>query len=159
MAIHIITIGKKMPNWVSSAVDHYQKLLLKYEKIKWSTLEIKKNKNLSQSEIIALETEALEQNLPKDSICVCLDSKGKMLDSEGLAYKINTWKQQQQHICFIIGGPFGLHPKLVDHCDFHWSYSNLTFPHMLMRILLLEQLYRAHSVLNNHPYHQKDTLM
>ncbi len=86
--------------------------------------------------------------------CVALDVVGKPLSTEALSQKLPTWQQAGKHITFLIGGHEGLDALCIKRANFAWSLSLLTFPHQLVKVLLAEQLYRAVSILNGHPYHR-----
>ena len=86
---------------------------------------------------------------------IAFDEKGKQLDTAGLAKYIEEWQMVGQDINFIIGGADGLDSEITQLADQCWSLSKLTFPHQLVRVIIIEQIYRAHSLLNNHPYHRE----
>lgn len=93
--------------------------------------------------------------IPDDAYVISLEILGKQLDSVQLADKINNLGiQGKSHIIFIIGGSLGLHKSISDRADFKLSFSNMTFPHQLMRVILLEQIYRSYRIINNQPYHK-----
>ncbi|MDF1512885.1 MAG: 23S rRNA (pseudouridine(1915)-N(3))-methyltransferase RlmH, partial [Anaerolineae bacterium] len=80
--------------------------------------------------------------------------KGHQMGSLEFAHQVNTWLEDYGHICYLIGGPRGLHPELVHKCQYRLSLSPLTFPHELARVILLEQLFRAETIINHHQYHK-----
>jgi 23S rRNA (pseudouridine1915-N3)-methyltransferase len=84
-----------------------------------------------------------------------LDEKGKQLSSQEFAQKLKYWSEHLKHISFIIGGADGIHEDIIHKANFIWSLSRSTFPHTFVRVLIAEQLYRAHSILGNHPYHRE----
>jgi 23S rRNA (pseudouridine1915-N3)-methyltransferase len=104
----------------------------------------------------AVETEAhrIESALRQGEYVVALDERGKSLSTRDLSTWLAARMQAGRDVAFLIGGPDGLSTGLLARSDFKWSLSSLTFPHALVRVVLAEQLYRAHSVLNNHPYHR-----
>lgn len=92
--------------------------------------------------------------MPNGARIIALEIEGKAFSSEELAMKITQLQQISSHLCFLIGGPEGLSSEILSYCDERWSLSKLTLPHPLVRIMLLETLYRAWSIMNNHPYHK-----
>ncbi len=147
MKIQIIAVGNKMPAWVTAGIETYLP-------------RFPREYALTITEILPEKTTALtalniqQAILPKSWI-VALDVLGKAWDTPILAKKLEHWRGLGKSLCFLIGGPTGL-PKtslaLADEC---WSLSPLTFPHPLVRVILVEQLYRAQSLLSNHPYHRE----
>lgn len=144
-----------MPSWVSEGVDEYtQRMPLDY---RTRFIEIpleKRGKNADLSKIIATEENKITANIPKDSICIALDRIGKTINTITLAKHLQTWHDNRQEICFIIGGPEGLSEAFLKKTNLVWSLSAMTLPHPLVRIVLSEQLYRAWSITVNHPYHR-----
>ena len=86
---------------------------------------------------------------------MALDVRGKSLTTAGLASRLKQWQLDGRDVALIVGGPDGLSQAVLERADFRWSLSDLTLPHPLVRVVLLEQLYRAHSILINHPYHRE----
>lgn len=155
MRIHLIAVGQKMPDWVAQGCEDYQKRLPRELSI--STVEvplIRRGKNPDIQRIVRDECRKVLNAVPAGSRLVALDVKGKQITTEGLAVTLNEWTQQGQDVAIVIGGPDGLSKELLDRADQTLSLSGLTFPHPLVRIIVVEQLYRAWSILNNHPYHR-----
>ena len=155
LKITIIALGNKMPDWVNEAVDEFSKRLR--ESVILHLIEIpliRRGKAMDLSRIFEKELTLLQAAIPKAARLIALDMHGESFTSEGLATKIKKLQLTSSHLCFLIGGPEGLLPELLAQCDERWSLSTLTLPHTLARILLLESIYRAHSILNNHPYHK-----
>ncbi|HLB56814.1 MAG TPA: 23S rRNA (pseudouridine(1915)-N(3))-methyltransferase RlmH [Coxiellaceae bacterium] len=155
MLINIIAIGKNMPSWINEGYDEYAKRMPQ----NYSThlIEIsaeKRTKNSDIKKIIAIEESKMRAAIPKGSYCIALDRTGKMADTKTLAKRLQTWHDNGQTICFMIGGPEGLSESFLKNADEIWSLSAMTFPHPLVRIVLSEQLYRAWSITVNHPYHR-----
>ncbi|HDV5711931.1 TPA: 23S rRNA (pseudouridine(1915)-N(3))-methyltransferase RlmH [Legionella pneumophila] len=146
LKITIITLGNKMPDWVNSGVNEYAKRF--HDGIQIKLIEIpllRRNKSSDLARILEKESALI-----KDA----LHMLGKSFSSEELALKLTQLQQISSHLCFIIGGPEGLSNEILSLCDERWSLSKLTLPHPLVRIILLESLYRAWSIINNHPYHK-----
>lgn len=92
--------------------------------------------------------------MDRGELMVLLDERGRQLDSRALAGKLAHWQSDGRDVCFVIGGPDGVAPDCRARADFTWSLSKLTLPHGMARVLVAEQLYRAHSLLTGHPYHR-----
>jgi len=145
-----------MPAWVNMGYDEFAKRMTANCQLRLVELPMeKRGKNVSISQIIKKEADRILSNVPKACRLIALDVKGKHIDSQAMADQFSQWLQSGQDICFVIGGPDGLDPSCLSKADNIWSLSNLTFPHQLVRIVLAEQLYRAWSIYQNHPYHRK----
>ncbi|MCP3896889.1 23S rRNA (pseudouridine(1915)-N(3))-methyltransferase RlmH [Moraxella sp.] len=158
MKLRILSVGHKMPAWVQTGVDEYFKRIQPM-----MTTEIidiapaKRAKNPSAAEIDKYKHQEgqaiLAARHPKERLWV-LEVKGKMLSTERLADKLGDAMQDGADVALVIGGADGLSPEVLSAADFKWSLSDLTLPHPLVRVILIEQLYRAMSIINNHPYHR-----
>jgi 23S rRNA (pseudouridine1915-N3)-methyltransferase len=113
-----------------------------------------RGKTSSPAQALAEEAKRIEAAIPKGTTVVVLDEKGDAPTTEKLARKLDTWLGSGQDVALIVGGPDGLAPTLKTRAQWQWSLSPLTLPHPLVRVLLAEQLYRAWSLLQNHPYHR-----
>lgn len=158
MKVSIICIGKIKEKYFTMAIDEYSKRLSKYIKLNIVELLDEKapeNLSLADEENIKLkEGEKILKNI-KDEFVVALCIDGKELDSISLANFIQNNKNKCiSHISFVIGGSLGLHKNVIDRANFKLSFSKMTFPHQLMRVILLEQIYRAERILKNEPYHK-----
>ncbi len=100
------------------------------------------------------EAKRIRAQIPSPATLIPLDSSGRNLSSTQLAAQLDLWRQQTETVCFLIGGPDGLHPDLLTAAPWSLSLGAMTFPHMLVRVLLLEQLYRAHTIVQRIPYHR-----
>ena len=134
-----------MPAWVTQAYDDYTRRLRSQLRIDLDELEVK-NK--------ADEEKRLIERVGDDYV-VALDERGKSLTTLELAKWLGQRQQDGRNLSFVIGGPDGLGPEILKKASLRWSLSALTFPHAMVRVILAEQLYRAHSVLQNHPYHRE----
>jgi 23S rRNA (pseudouridine1915-N3)-methyltransferase len=155
MLINIIAIGKNMPTWVNSGFREYAKRLA--GDIKINLIEIspeKRTKNSDLEKIKKLEGEKLLATIPKNSLIIALDEHGKQWSTQQLAKTLQDWRENYAQVSLLIGGPEGLAETCLQRAQLKWSLSNLTFPHPLVRIIVAEQLYRAYSILMNHPYHR-----
>src|SRR5256885_6930932 len=101
------------------------------------------------------ESIALANVIPKDAAMVLLDPRGEALDSNAFAKRLRGWNDSGRHVAFVIGGPDGLAPTLSDEADLHLAFGALTWPHQLVRVMLLEQIYRSVTILSGHPYHRE----
>lgn len=153
--ITIIAVGKNMPSWVNEGVNEYtQRMPADY---KTCFIEIpleKRGKNADLQKIIRIEEDKILSAIPKGALCIPLDRIGKTINTVTLAKQLQTWHDNRQEICFIIGGPEGLSEAFLKKATVVWSLSAMTLPHPLVRIVLAEQLYRAWSITVNHPYHR-----
>lgn len=150
--IKIICIGKLKEKYLKEAIEEYQKRLQKYTKLKIIELEDEKDDNINIC--LQKEQEKIVKHLkPKDNI-VILDIKGQELDSKDFSTFINNELSYNNNIVFIIGSSNGLHDEIKKLTNKKLSFSRLTFPHQLFRVLLLEQIYRSFKILNNESYHK-----
>jgi len=155
MRIKLIAIGESMPNWVVTGFQEYAKRL--QQDVVLSLHEIpasKRGKNADLARIIQKEGELMLAQIPNSSHCIALDVKGKVWSTEQLAQNLNNWQLQGNDVSLLIGGPEGLAPACLARANQTWSLSALTFPHPLVRVIVAEQLYRAWSIIHNHPYHR-----
>ena len=144
-----------MPEWVELASNDYSRRLPADIKIIPILLPlIKRGKNSDIPRIIRDESRKILAVIPKDSLLVVLDVVGKSVTTMKLSAILEGWLQQGQDVSIVIGGPDGVSAELLAQASLKLSLSALTFPHPLVRIILLEQIYRAWSILNNHPYHR-----
>lgn len=158
MKLRILSVGHKMPSWVQTGFEEYFKRILPMISVELVELPpAKRVKNPSPAEIEKYkQTEAatiLSAKHPKELLWL-LEVKGKMISTETLAIKLDTAMQDGTDIALVIGGADGVSSEVLAAADFKWSLSDLTLPHPLVRVILMEQLYRAMSIINNHPYHR-----
>ena len=158
MKLRILSVGHKMPSWVQTGIDEYFKRI--QPMMSTEIVEIapaKRHKNPSPADIDKYKQQEgqaiLSARHPKERLWV-LEIKGKMLSTETLADKLSIAMTDRADIALVIGGADGLSGEVLSAADFKWSLSDLTLPHPLVRVILIEQLYRAMSVINNHPYHR-----
>lgn len=159
MNITVICLGKLKEKYLSDAVTEYSKRISAYGKLDIIELNpVKLSENPSESEIkTALEKEALEiiKKTPPNAFIVPLCVEGELLSSEGLANKFNKISLSgKSNIVFIIGSSYGLADIIKEQAHLRLSFSKMTFPHQLMRVMLLEQIYRAFQINNNGKYHK-----
>ncbi len=150
--IKIICIGKLKEKYFADAVDEYLKRLSKYTNIKIIELN---DSNIDEGSI-ALESEKklILKSINSKEYIITLEIDGKELTSEEFASKIDNTLVYNSNITFIIGGSYGLHEDVKSISNFSLSFSKMTFPHQLFRVILLEQIYRSFKILNNEKYHK-----
>lgn len=158
MKLRILSIGHKMPNWVQQGFEEYLKRIQPMISVEMVELPpAKRSKTPSPAEIDkykAIEaTTILNAKHPKERLWL-LEVKGKILSTEHLSDKLSMAMQDGVDIALVIGGADGVSPEILQAADFKWSLSELTLPHPLVRIIVIEQLYRAMSLINHHPYHR-----
>lgn len=155
MKARLIAVGERAPSWVAEGFSEYQKRLSH-----WLPLELLevapglRGKGRDSVRAMQDEGQRVLAGLPKGAYVVALDGRGKAYSSEQLAQRLEFWRQQGRDLAFLIGGPEGHAPEVIASAGETWSLGPLTLPHMLVRLLLAEQLYRAASLLANHPYHR-----
>ena len=156
--IQIICVGKLKEKYLKSAIDEYSKRLSRYCKL--SILELpdekipdKLNENLS-NEIKEKECTNILSHIKKDSYIIALDLKGKQFSSEDFSYEIEKIQMASSTLTFIIGGSLGLTDSLLNNCHQKICFSKMTFPHQLIRVFLLEQIFRAFKISNGETYHR-----
>ncbi len=155
LKINILNLAHKMPQWVNAACDEYIKRI-NSAKYKCSFIELKPLKGLKRNaaEQLALEGERIYAAIPRDSLIIVLDEHGTAYTSRGFAQLLAQSAQSYSQISIIIGSADGVDPELKNKAHAIMSLSNLVFPHGLVRVLMVEQIYRAISLLENHPYHR-----
>ena len=159
MKITLITVGKIKEKYFTDAIAEYAKRLSRYCKL--DIIEVADEKTPDgaseslENQIKEKEGERILSKISDSAYVVALAIEGKQLDSEELAEKMEKWNVNGvSHLVFIIGGSLGLTPKVLNRADFKLSFSKMTFPHQLMRVVLLEQIYRSFRIRNNEPYHK-----
>ena len=159
MKISIITVGKIKEKYLKDAIAEYRKRLSKYCKLE--QIEVADEKTPDRASYAAeegiriKEGERILKFVKEDAYVIVLAIEGNMLSSEELSDQINTLGIKGiSHIAFIIGGSIGLSREVLEKADLKLSFSKMTFPHQLMRVILLEQIYRSFRIINNEPYHK-----
>lgn len=155
MVIHFIVVGQKMPKWVQEGYNEYAKRLPKACSLKLVELPMaQRGKTSSVSQLKAEEAKKIQAAIPKNSFVIALDEHGQQPTTVQLSEKLDDWLSGGQDVALIVGGPDGLDQTILQQARWKWGLSKLTLPHPMVRILVAEQIYRAWSVLNNHPYHR-----
>lgn len=159
MKITILCVGKVKEKFYRDAIDEFSKRLSKYCKLEIVEVADEKTQEQSSDTEIRIvkekEGERLLKNIKDDAFVITLCIDGKQLDSEELSEKIEKLGVQgTSHIYFVIGGSLGLADEVIKRADFKLSFSKMTFPHQLMRVILMEQIYRSYRIMNHEPYHK-----
>lgn len=159
MKITLITVGKIRESFYREAVSEYRKRLSRYCSLEIKEVEDERtSEGISDAEkeqILKKEGERIAKLLPENAYLVTLEIEGKSYTSEAFAQEIaGLGIRGKSHIAFVIGGSLGLHNAIKKRADLAVSFSKMTFPHQLMRVVLLEQLYRAFRIINGEPYHK-----
>jgi len=150
--IKIICIGKIKEQFYRDAIQEYLKRLSKYTKIELIELNDINNDNINI--ILEKERDEILSKIKEKEYIITLEIEGKELDSVELSNKINELQIKNSNITFIIGGSYGIHNDIKNMSNYKLSFSKLTFPHQLFRVMLLEQIYRSYKILNNETYHK-----
>jgi len=159
MKIAIIAVGKIKERYLKDGIAEYSKRLSRFcdvEVIEVADEQAPEALSASQEEQVKKkESERIIKRLKEGTFLIVLDVKGEKLDSEGFADKLQAFLASgNSHITFVIGGSLGLDPELIKKARFRLSLSDMTFPHQLTRLILLEQIYRAFKIMNGEPYHK-----
>jgi len=159
MKITLLTVGKIKEKYFTGAIEEYAKRLSRYCKLEIIEVPDEKTPDNAgpaiENQIKKKEAERLFKYITDTSYVIALAIDGQMLDSVELSRKIEQLGVSgNSHIIFIIGGSLGLDLEILSRADYKLSFSKMTFPHQLMRVILLEQIYRAYRIINNEPYHK-----
>ena len=156
MKLLIVSVGHKMPGWITSGFNEYAKRMPREMKIE--LLEIKpepRSTGKTTTQIMEAEAQRILAALPHNCLRIALDERGVQPTTRQLAAQMQDWMREGRDVAFIVGGADGLHEPVKQAAKQLLALSHLTLPHAFVRVLLAEQLYRAHSMLHNHPYHRE----
>ena len=156
MKLFIVAVGNKLPEWISRGFIEYSKRMPREATV--VLVEVKpepRTTGKTVAQIMEAEAQRIEAALSKDVTRIVLDERGAALTTKQLSQKMRDWLGGGRDVAFIIGGADGLHQSLRDSAQQLLALSALTLPHGMVRVLLAEQLYRAYSLLHNHPYHRE----
>ncbi len=155
MQIHLISVGTRMPAWVQQGYNEYAKRLPREcELVLKEIAPGKRTRNSDTARIVRDEGEKMIAALPEKAHAVTLDISGKPWSTQQLAEAVRRWQQTSPQVALLVGGPEGLSQQVKERAVESWSLSQLTFPHPLVRIVVAEQIYRAWTIINHHPYHR-----
>ena len=149
MSLRIIAVGKKHESWVVEGIERYQKRLQRPFTVEWVLLPHSAKQGLSARQE---ESERILKRLGEDLVDL-LDERGKNIDSPALSKLLLTPLELSRVVTIVIGGAYGVDQSIHERADFIWSLSLLVFPHQLVRLMLIEQLYRAQEISSGNPYH------
>lgn len=155
MKARLISVGERMPDWVADGFAEYRKRLSRELPLELVEVSLgQRGKGRDAARAIADEGSAVLAALSKDAHVVALDGRGKPWSSEQLADELARWRMGGRDLAILIGGPDGHAAEVLARADQRWSLGPLTLPHMLVRLVVAEQLYRAMSIIAGHPYHR-----
>ena len=155
MKFLVVAVGHRMPAWVDAGFEEYAKRMPRDAPLR--LVEVKAEPRAEQEavdRITEAEAKRIAAAVPKGALTVVLDERGKACTTRELARRMESWQADGRDVAFVIGGADGLAQDLRRDADWLWSLSPLTLPHGLVRVVVAEQLYRAWSILKNHPYHR-----
>lgn len=151
----IVAVGQRVPDWAQTAWDDYAKRFPFELKIELKTVKTEPRASKTLEALYAAERSRIEAAIPKGCRIVALDERGTNLTTVALASKLKNWQLESDDVALVIGGPDGLDPAFKQAAHERIRLSDLTLPHAMVRVLLIEQLYRAWSINANHPYHRE----
>jgi len=155
MKLLIVAVGQRMPDWAQSAYDDYAKRFPPELRVEIKTVKTETRGSKTLDSLLAAERERIQAVLPRGCRVVVLDERGTALTTQLLAEQLRGWQLEATDVALVIGGPDGLEPAFRASAHQRIRLSDLTLPHALARVLLVEQLYRAWSINANHPYHRE----
>ena len=155
MQLVVAAVGQRMPGWVNEAWTEYTRRMPANLSVSLREINLeKRGKNADTKRLTATESKALYQAMPARARVIALDVKGQTWSTEKLAANLEDWMGDARDVGFMIGGPDGIDSDIMQEADTRWSLGPLTLPHPLVRVVLAEQLYRAWTITQNHPYHR-----
>ena len=155
MRLLIVAVGQRVPDWASSAYDDYAKRFPPELKVELKAVKTEPRGSKTLETLVAAERERIAAVIPKGTRVVVLDERGTSLTTKALAERLTSWQLSGDDVALVIGGPDGLEPAFRQAAHERIRLSDLTLPHAMVRVLLIEQLYRAWSVNAGHPYHRE----
>ena len=155
MKLTVVAVGQKIPAWAQTACDDYTKRFPPELKIEIRSVKTEPRASKSTATILGAERSRIEQAITRGSRIVALDERGESLTTQMLATRLQSWQLDSSDVAIIIGGPDGLDVAFKQAAHERVRLSDLTLPHAMVRVLLVEQLYRAWSITINHPYHRE----
>ncbi len=160
MKLHILSVGHKPPAWVVAGFEDYTRRMPREARVELTEIKPAPRSRQAQSaasisQILEAEKSRLLAAIPPGCVRIALDERGKQLTTADLARKMTAWMQGGRNVAFMIGGADGLDQELKADADLLLCLSAMTLPHAMVRVLLAEQLYRAMSMIQNHPYHRE----
>ncbi|MET1116315.1 MAG: 23S rRNA (pseudouridine(1915)-N(3))-methyltransferase RlmH [Comamonas sp.] len=155
MKLLIVAVGQRVPDWAQTAYDDYAKRFPPELKVELKAVKTEPRSSKTLETLYAAERERIEAAIPRGMRIVVLDERGTSLTTKALAQRLQGWQLEGGDVALVIGGPDGLEPAFRQAAHERIRLSDLTLPHAMVRVLLIEQLYRAWSVNAGHPYHRE----
>jgi 23S rRNA (pseudouridine1915-N3)-methyltransferase len=155
MKLWVVAVGQRMPDWAQTACDDYVKRFGPDLRLEVKTVKTEPRGSKTRETLLAAERQRIEAAIPRGARVVAMDERGSTYTTQALAQQLTQWKSMGDDVAFVIGGPDGLCPEFRAAAAARIRLSDMTLPHAMARVLLVEQLYRAWSILTNHPYHRE----
>ena len=155
MRLTIVAVGQKVPDWAQTAYDDYAKRFPPEIKLELKAVKTEPRASKTLETLLAAEKSRIEAVIPRGTHIVALDERGTNITTVGLAEQLKAWQLSGKDVAIVIGGPDGLEAGFKKAAHERLRLSDLTLPHAMVRVLLIEQLYRAWSITINHPYHRE----
>lgn len=155
MKLVIVAVGQKVPDWAQTAYDDYAKRFPPDLRVELKAVKTEPRGSKTVETLWAAERQRIEAAVPRGARVVALDERGTPVTTQALAQQLKQWQLGGDDVALVIGGPDGLEPAFRDGAHQRMRLSDLTLPHAMVRVLLIEQLYRAWSINANHPYHRE----
>lgn len=155
MRLLIVAVGQRVPDWAQTAYDDYAKRFPPELKVELKAVKTEPRSSKTLETLYAAERERIQAAIPRGTRVVVLDERGTNLTTKALAERLQSWQLSGDDVALVIGGPDGLEPAFRQAAHERIRLSDLTLPHAMVRVLLIEQLYRAWSVNAGHPYHRE----
>ena len=155
MKLWVVAVGQRVPDWAQTAWDDYAKRFPPELRVELKAVKTEPRGSKTLDTLYAAERERIEAAIPRGCRIVALDERGIQLTTVALAGKLKHWQLEADDVALVIGGPDGLDPAFKQAAHERIRLSDLTLPHAMVRVLLVEQLYRAWSINANHPYHRE----
>jgi 23S rRNA (pseudouridine1915-N3)-methyltransferase len=155
MKLQIVAVGQRVPDWAQTAYDDYAKRFPLELKVELKAVKTEARASKTLDNLLAAERGRIEAAIPRGTRIVALDERGTAVTTVALADKLLHWQREGGDVAIVIGGPDGLDPAFKQAAHERIRLSDLTLPHAMVRVLLIEQLYRAWSITVNHPYHRE----
>jgi 23S rRNA (pseudouridine1915-N3)-methyltransferase len=155
MRLWVVAVGQRVPDWAQTAWDDYAKRFPPEIKVELKAVKTEPRGSKTIETLYAAERERIQSAIPRGCRIVALDERGTSLTTLALAQKLKHWQLEAEDVALVIGGPDGLDPEFKKIAHERIRLSDLTLPHAMVRVLLIEQLYRAWSINANHPYHRE----
>ncbi|WBY01949.1 23S rRNA (pseudouridine(1915)-N(3))-methyltransferase RlmH [Ramlibacter tataouinensis] len=155
MRLRVVAVGQRVPDWASAAWDDYAKRFPSELRVELKAVKTEPRGSRTVEQLQAAERERIEAAIPRGARVVALDERGTALTTAALASRLKDWQLEAADVALVIGGPDGLDPAFRAAAHERIRLSDLTLPHAMVRVLLVEQLYRAWSINAGHPYHRE----